>query len=150
MAVPRGRRMSNVYENDEDDGALELAPWLSWPQCPICARRRQARCPTCNHADDDFPLADFQELGADWRRSSGADLHFADADEAVLLMCPHCEEAFRPRFYDRCAACGYEFGEGVRMEFSQFDDFSPRVVWAVAAIFAIAITIYAWFWAILH
>jgi hypothetical protein len=141
--------MSNAYEYDDEEGALELAPWLSWPQCPICARRRQARCPTCGFADDDFPLADYQEFGADWRGASNGDLHFAEAED-VLLMCPQCEEAFRPRFYDRCAACGYEYGEGVRMDLALPDDFSPRVVWAVAAMFAIAITIYAWFWAILH
>ena len=51
------------YE-DENDSPVELAAWLEWPQCPICARRRQARCPTCGYAAADFPLADYQESGA--------------------------------------------------------------------------------------
>jgi hypothetical protein len=124
------------FEFEPDDASVELAPWLSWPQCPICAQRRQARCPTCGFAADDFPLADYQELGAVSRSPLGAtELQIADAelDEAILLMCPQCEEAFRPHFYDRCAACGYNFGEGIRLDMVE-NDLTPRVVWATAGL----------------
>jgi hypothetical protein len=145
--------MSSPYEYDEEEGPVELAPWLAWPRCPLCAQRRQARCPTCGHGDDDFPLADYQELGAEPQLPiNRIGRHFAewDADPAVLLLCPHCEEAFRPRFYHHCAACGYDFGEGVQPDSGAFDDFSLRAFGAAAALLATGAAIFTYFWAILH
>jgi hypothetical protein len=145
--------MTTSFEYDDDTEApVELAPWVSWPQCPICAQRRQARCPTCGFAADDFPLADYQEVGATALRASDQrELRVADAelDEALLLMCPQCEEAFRPRFYSRCAACGYFFGEGVRLE-SGDDDLSPRVFWTFTALVAFLLALCLYFAAILR
>jgi hypothetical protein len=147
VVVARGTRsMSDPFEYEEEDAVLELAPWVSWPQCPICAQRRQARCPTCGFAQDNFPLADYQELGAESHSLFHAGNSVcADAEEAVLLLCPHCEEAFRPRFYDRCAACGYEFGEGLEVDFSDYDDFSVRAAWAIAGLLAVFLCIFVYF-----
>jgi hypothetical protein len=145
--------MTNPFEYDEDEGPVELAPWLSWPRCPLCSQRRQARCPTCGHADDDFPLADYQEAGAESRYPTNRlRLHFAEVEteDAVLLLCPHCEEAFRPRFYRRCAACGFEFGDGVQLVSGAYDDFSPRALVAAAGVVGTAAAIFLYFWAILH
>jgi hypothetical protein len=145
--------MTTSYEYDHDDEApLELAPWVSWPQCPLCAQRRQARCPTCGFAADEFPLADYQEIGApSWRAASPADPCVADAelDEAVLLLCPQCEEAFRPRFYLRCAACGYDYGEGVRLD-AEDDEMSPRIFWTAAALAATMAALVLYFAVILR
>jgi hypothetical protein len=119
----------------------------------LCSQRRQARCLTCGHAEDDFPLADYQELGAESRYPKNRlRLHFTDleAEEAVLLLCPHCEEAFRPRFYHRCAACGFEFGDGVQPDTGAFDDFSPRTLAAAAGVIGTAAAIFLYFWVILH
>jgi hypothetical protein len=144
--------MATPFEYDQDDEApVELAPWLSWPQCPICAQRRQARCPTCGFADDEFPLADYQTLGAPSWPASRHELHVADVElEAVLLMCPQCEEAFRPRFYHRCAACGYEFGEGVRADAGEDDDVTRRVLWTATALLALLTALCLYFAAILR
>jgi hypothetical protein len=145
--------MATPFEYDHDDEApVELAPWLSWPQCPICAQRRQARCSTCGYAADEFPLADYQELGASssWPGPQ-RELHIADAEqEAVLLMCPRCEEAFRPRFYNRCAACGYEFSEGVRPDADDDEDLTARVVWTATALLALLAAICLYFGAVLR
>ena len=143
----------SAFEYDHDDAPVELARWLPWPQCPICARRRHARCPTCGFASDDFALADYQERGLHAQPSlsdgepAAADL---ELDEVVLLMCSQCEEAFRPRFYDRCAACGYEFGDGVRLEPAESEELSTRALWAATALVALLTALCLYFGAILR
>jgi ribosomal protein L37E len=135
-----------------DDAPEELSPWLDWPVCPRCGKRRQARCATCGFADDDFPLAEYQELGWD-APSRGRDDESETAagpSNRVLLMCPVCEEAFRARFYDRCAACGYEFGEGVRLAGAAHEPLPPRVLWLTAGLAAALLGLLAYFWVILR
>ena len=133
-----------------DDAPEELSSWADWPTCPRCGRRRQARCATCGFAADDFPLAEYQEIGWDAPSRARPEEPNAAAGARVLLMCPVCEEAFRARFYDRCAACGYEFGEGVRLAGAAYEPLSPRVLWLAAGLaFALA-ALLAYFWLILR
>lgn len=118
------------------DNADELSRWADWPTCPACGTRRQARCATCGFASDSFPLAEYQELGVEadpvrlGRNPDSADR----LASRVLLMCPVCDEAFRARFYDRCAACGHDFGYGVRIEAADDDPLSPRMIGTIAAL----------------
>jgi hypothetical protein len=138
--------------DDEDDAPLDLAPWEPWPTCPACGARRQARCPTCGFAANHFPLADYQELGAELR--SPATRPPRDSSDAraanVLLMCPACEEAFRPVFYDRCAACGHEFDGGVRPEIPDDELLTPRILGSIAALFALAVAFFVYYWLVLR
>lgn len=141
----------SAYEYDDDDDPPEFAGWVDWPQCPICGSRRQARCPTCAFPGADFPLADYQEVG--WQPlARQADFSWGDreGDAAVLLLCPSCDEAFRPHFYDRCAACGYEYDDGVRLEDPDRENLSPRILWAGAGVVAAMAALLIYFWAILH
>jgi hypothetical protein len=137
----------------EDDASADVAAWLDWPQCPICARRRQARCPTCGYASADFPLAEYQEFGAEPQsltHEGGIRFADAEADEAVLLVCPVCEEAFLPRFYDHCAACGYDYGGGIHVDGPDPEGFSPRAFWATAGVAGVMLALIVFFWAIVQ
>ncbi|QDU95941.1 hypothetical protein [Lignipirellula cremea] len=84
--------------------------WQEWPVCPKCARRRQAVCPSCRAAGDNFPLG-YQMEEATPRGYDGRPLPLPR--HRIWLMCPDCDEAFRPAFYANCAACGHAFDEGV-------------------------------------
>lgn len=142
-----------MFSPDDGDAPEELASWSDWPVCPRCGQRRQARCPTCGYAADNIPLADYQELGAvslpivgRLGERRGEELQRA----SVLLMCPHCEEAFQPTFYDRCAACGHDFGEGIRVAFFGDDTLTPRVVGAAIGLLAFLLGLFAFFWLLLR
>ena len=65
-------------------------------------------------------------------------------------MCPLCEEAFRPNFYRRCAACGYDFGGGVRWDVAHDEDSSTRIAWAAAGVVGVMLALVAFFWVILQ
>jgi hypothetical protein len=140
-----------MFEHVDGDSPLELTEWTEWPCCPRCGQRRQARCSTCGFAADNFPLADYQEFGADLFPSRGrSDSRLLDSgpDADVLLLCGVCEEAFRPGFYDRCAACGHDFGGGVRIRREDDDLLSDRVVWASIALTAFVFALAVYFWVI--
>ncbi|MBW3596909.1 MAG: hypothetical protein KY475_06490 [Planctomycetes bacterium] len=139
--------METLFDAD-DDAPEELEAWADWPRCPDCGKRRQARCAICGFASDDFPLAEYQELGLQSITTRDAD-DDAESSYRVLLMCPVCEEAFRPRFYARCAACGFEFGEGVRIA-GGAEPLPPRVIWLTAGLAAGLLALLAYFWAILR
>ena len=110
--------------------------WDQWPLCPRCHARRQAVCESCQYAADDFPLAEYLEsvevlpIG----RFEGEEYHDEEprsAMQQILLMCPQCEEAFRPRFYRICHWCGFEFESGRHLENPLADPISPRVIWTI-------------------
>ncbi|MBI2823475.1 MAG: DUF2007 domain-containing protein [Planctomycetia bacterium] len=80
----------------EERAARELyAP----PLCPRCDKPRMTVCPACQTASVNFPLAD-----------GPAD---ADDPDTALLLCPTCDEAFRPVYLRRCEWCGHDFGAGI-------------------------------------
>lgn len=138
---------------EDDDAPIDLASWREWPVCPQCGQRRQARCPTCGFASEQIPLADYQELGVPTLPLLDRSGRRRDPDAgqpAVLLMCPHCEEAFQPRFYDRCAACGYDFEEGIQVNFVGDDTLTPRVVGVAAALLAFILGLFFYFRAIVN
>ncbi len=90
--------------------------WQDWPHCPKCNERRQAECPVCHHASNAFPLAPYlgQVEAARPSRMPGDGGEAESSAAEILFMCTECDEAFAPRFYDQCAACGYEAGFGLR------------------------------------
>jgi hypothetical protein len=80
-------------EDAADDTARD------WPACPSCSRPRLTSCPVCETAASSFPKA-FMPGG---RR------------KRLIVICPTCDEVFRPRFLARCEWCGYQFGDGVEL-----------------------------------
>ncbi|MDA1054260.1 MAG: hypothetical protein O3C40_27760 [Planctomycetota bacterium] len=93
--------------------------WAAWPVCPRCQARREAQCSVCSARGTDFSLADFEEP---------EDAEEGDSDADVLLLCSTCDEPFTPQFVGRCAACGFDFGEGIESEEIVHEEINSRVV----------------------
>jgi hypothetical protein len=108
---------------DDSPEAEPLAEWLDWPVCPQCGQRRSARCPVCGISRTDFPLAEVQD---------GA------GEQQVLLKCEDCDDLIQPQWYRLCAACGYDFGNGI-----QVDDVSAQDIATSRSLVAIVIALAA-------
>jgi hypothetical protein len=54
----------------------------------------------------------------------------------TLLLCPTCDEPFRPQFLRSCEACGHEFPDGVE-SFSTERDLASWTAWSTRAMFAV-------------
>jgi len=133
---------------DEQDREPALS-WEEWPGCPGCNRRRQCICPICQTAGADFPLADYQAVAAPLIPSTGAGAATrpvaAPADVWPLLHCPTCDEVFRPRFYERCHACGYRFHEGISLQPPPADGLVSRVLIITAVLLGLASGLFLYF-----
>jgi hypothetical protein len=116
-----------------------------WPSCPHCGQPRHTSCPWCETAGSEFPQA---YLGP----QSDDDFEPSDEDETdipdrfdpsrpLLVICPTCDEPFRPLFAARCEWCGHRFGDGRELPPSgSIGDAELNArVWMVAALLAIAI-----------
>jgi hypothetical protein len=97
-----------------EDEPFEVEPdaeTSQWPCCPQCGRRRLAVCPVCETAGTDFARG-FSPGPA------SCPLNESDADASArrvrpLVLCPICDEPFRPEFLACCEWCGHKFGDGV-------------------------------------
>lgn len=83
---------------DQDSQVVDAEPW---PRCVMCGQRRLAVCKYCGHAGVDFAIG--------YQGPSSA------IGGALQVVCPTCDEPFRPRFYKLCEHCGYEFDDGVEL-----------------------------------
>ncbi|MCH7726608.1 MAG: DUF2007 domain-containing protein [Planctomycetes bacterium] len=150
VAIEFDRRLPD--DGDLVDGDLVVGDedlrWSKWPACPDCGRRRQAVCPICETAGNDVPLAEFLAPTAPARSTRGTNQSDDDpeTDETVLLMCPNCDESFRPRFYRHCENCSHDFGFGVVVETQPGVEFNPRILLVVGALIgmAVAASLYVW------
>ena len=134
------------WDADSKDGS-----WTDWPCCSGCGQRRQAVCPSCENAGDDIPLAEFiapktPEIPTD-TTTAGTNL---PAD--VLLMCPHCDEAFAAKFYKLCAECGHDFGDGISLEddFQERESYDPRIMAVTLALGLLTVGFLLYFWLLLR
>lgn len=125
--------------------------WRDWPVCPQCGRLRQTVCPTCGGAGIQFPVAEYQadaEPQRGSRPSTVRETPSPDPTDGTLLMCPRCDEAFMPRFYRICPACGNDAGEGVELEDRPGEQVSRRVLLAVYGLAAVAVLMLIYFWSL--
>lgn len=119
--VEKSKRLLQQYEARPKDGAevAEAAPGqgLDWPECPRCHARRPTLCPHCGTSGSNFSHA---WLGR-------------EAENDLLVVCPTCDEPFRPEFYRTCHRCQHDFGEGLLPPPAQprRDDHEPLKVWLV-------------------
>ena len=128
----------------------ESDEWADWPLCPKCQKRRQAVCDGCHFAADHFPLAEYLEAvevspigkfdGKEYREGEPRESTFR-----VLLMCPQCEEAFRPKFYRTCHWCGHEFESGRQVDNPLAEQLTPRVMWTIFALALLGLVSVAYF-----
>ena len=80
---------------------------VEWPHCPACGAARTTQCPACDTE------------GATWEQAFGptlAEFERGDADPSpaqhrAAVICPTCDEVFRPVFARRCTACKHTFAE---------------------------------------
>ncbi len=136
--------------------------WKEWPACLRCGHRRQTVCPTCGVAGNRFPLAEYQGAAEPQRNSRVPPSLEALSTEArsiglpspvsseptsgVLLLCPRCDEAFMPRFYRICPACGCDAGSGVELKRPVVEQISNRLLLAVYGLVALGGLLLLYFW----
>ncbi len=122
--------------------------WTDWPACPGCGRPRQTACPTCGAAGNQFLLAEYlttsDPLGGCRERPAPGETAVGDVS-AVLLLCPQCDEAFGPRFYRHCPACGYDAGDGIEVQHGTARPVSNRVLLVLYGLIALGLLLILYF-----
>jgi hypothetical protein len=97
----KARHLLTQYEArpapQEEAAEPAASPSVAWPACPRCHARRPTLCPHCGTSGSEFPQA---WLGR-------------DGEDDLLVVCPTCDEPFRPEFYRTCHRCQYDFGDGL-------------------------------------
>ncbi len=121
--------------------------WSAWPGCSQCGRLRQTTCPTCGGAGNGFAMAEYQGVAEPQRdsRSSMPKDSLATVSP-VLLICSDCDEAFTPRFYRVCPACGCDAGTGIELGDESGEHVSNRVLLAIYGLAAIGLLLTTYFW----
>lgn len=112
------QRLRRDAEHEDDDD-----PWhdeADLPFCPVCSLARMVRCQVCGTVGRNFPMADanYWDSAADAPAAGEADWEPADsaALTEVALICPTCDEPFRPEYVRTCEQCGHDFGSGYELE----------------------------------
>ncbi|MFI4876188.1 MAG: hypothetical protein ACIALR_12645 [Blastopirellula sp. JB062] len=124
--------------------------WSEWPSCSGCGAPRMTQCPGCGEATEEFRLAAYQETGVEMRSSRPQAAPWV-SDRYPLLVCPTCDEQFRPKFYQECAWCGHVFDDGERVTFaSLFRPLSRREWFAVAGLAGVLAVGLLWFTIVLR
>jgi hypothetical protein len=67
---------------------------------------------------------------------------------AAMVLCPTCDEPFRPEFARRCGQCGHNFADGFDLpeETPRLEDSPFRIGVCLAAIILVttAVAVYCW------
>jgi hypothetical protein len=143
MAVAFDQATSHDPTPDEAADEPEAAVWNEWPVCPQCQARRSVRCGICHSAGTEFALASIFD------RSEGR-----GGKVEVLLICPSCDDHFRPEMFRLCPECGYDYGDGLETETetarSTVDSglSNPRLWVVVGGLGALAAAMAAYFYAL--
>lgn len=125
------RHVLQADETDDEIADLLTPPWQDWPVCPQCKARQTTVCPLCGEHGDDFSLAEWQG------RTAGSKI-----PNDVLLVCPTCDEVFKPQFYRDCPWCGHHFGAGLEPQ-APAEELNAGVTVAVVLAF-FAVLLYLW------
>jgi hypothetical protein len=70
-----------------------------------------------------------------------------DEPESAMLVCPTCDEPFRPEFLRQCQRCGHEFPDGVEAdpELPLREPLNLRVIGAMAALVVLGLLLAVFF-----
>lgn len=79
---------------------------VEWPHCPACGVARSTRCPACDTSGESWEQA-FGVPPAN--PAAGHDSSHTGPAYPAAVICPTCDEVFRPKFARRCAHCGHAF-----------------------------------------
>ncbi len=104
---------------DEPSDEPPHAQWQDWPTCPQCQAKRSVRCPICHSSGTEFALAAIEERGGQTQ---------------VLLICPSCDDHFRPELFRLCPHCGQDYGDGLAIGRSGEGDQGSVRLWVVMGI----------------
>ena len=125
------RHVLQANETDDEIADLLTPPWQDWPVCPRCKARQTTVCPLCGEHGDDFSLAEWQG------RTAGS-----ETPSDILLVCPTCDEVFKPQFYRDCPWCGHHFGTGLEPQVPSDELNVPVTIGGALAI--LAALLYLW------
>jgi hypothetical protein len=123
------------HEDDIESTAPTQEPLLGWPACPECQQPRTAVCPVCGTAGSDFPLGWGDSAAGTVELNIATEGWAAGDDEAadLLVICPGCDESFRPGFLRRCEWCGYKFETGIAVAREPPEFLNARVIGTIVA-----------------
>ncbi|MHB8968982.1 MAG: hypothetical protein ACYC3X_02775 [Pirellulaceae bacterium] len=130
------------------EGEAEERTWTDWPRCAHCGRPRLTVCPSCGVAGTQFPLAEYLSPAAPLHSSRGRGTEAPRQDEdtlEILLVCPQCDEAFRPRFYRHCPECGHDAQEGLQVQSRSAPPLSDATLLALAGLLVTALALVLYF-----
>jgi hypothetical protein len=99
----------------------------------------------CQRTGDDFPLADALPDAEPFPAEPFPDAEVGRQTE-ILLLCPDCDEAFPPRFYRRCHACGHDFGSGYEPPAPVKQELSERAVLVLFGLMLLLLGGILYFW----
>lgn len=120
--------------------------WAEWPTCPGCGKHRMTSCPACGEASEQFRLATAESQGAEPPPASLPILDLSEDDRYPHLVCPTCDDHFRPQFYQQCAWCGHEFEDGKQVVVKLAEqEMSHREWWTVWGLIGLAVGTLVWF-----
>ncbi len=123
-----------------------------WPACPHCGRGRLTSCPVCETAGTHFAQAFMPDFGLLDEEPAG------EGENALMVLCPTCDEPFEPQFPARCEWCGHRFRDGYEPPpgelqavplFSAFE-VGSRVVIVALGLVAFAAALFGWFYYVLY
>jgi len=138
------------------EAPVPTIPVDAWPRCPQCAAPRITRCPVCQTAGTDFPLADMEFAGTAGPDEAGSAIcptRGPGGEEAepeprrVMLVCPTCDEAFVPEHPRVCEWCGHAFADGYELPAPEgpAEEISSRMITVVIALLALLAAVVAYF-----
>jgi hypothetical protein len=120
-------------DNNDQQAVTDPRSWRNWPRCPECTTHRSARCGVCG------------SIGVSFRLAS------VDTDEPpsrVLLMCPTCDDHFRPEFERYCQRCSHDFDDG--FETDAENGSTDRAMILIAGLLAVCLALGGYFWWLLR
>ena len=138
--LPRAGREDYIRYMADDDSP--------WPACPQCKRPRTAVCPVCQTAGCDFPIGWGDAIVGTVELNEATAALSADYEQEgddVLLICPACDESFRPGFLARCEWCGHKFASGVEERREPPELLNPRIMATIGALVLVFVAIFAYF-----